>query len=256
VTDDDGASGEDFLVINIRNPKPTIFMENVPASIEEGKEFTAYGYKSYDNPSDMDSLVFQWYLDEEPIPGATEKNLTLQVEGVGAHSLKLVVTDDDGDQSNASLTFNVVEGQEKTSSLEKILDRVLSSVVFVVLVGMLFLLLLVIFQMNRKMKELPSPMKKELLNEEQEADSERSENDQGEADLSEEVSEPSEEDVSEDQEVLEVEDRSGIDDETSEIGDEMDIPDPPGLYSPTEAPAPPQIDDLDLPEVDGSIFEP
>ncbi|MGA1793013.1 MAG: PKD domain-containing protein [Thermoplasmatota archaeon] len=242
VTDDDGEVGTAHLVVTIRNPKPQVVLENVPAEIEEGSSFVAVGYRTTDNPSDISTLVFQWYLDNETLGNQTGRNATVKASGTGTHVLKLRVVDDDGDFTEVELEFKVVE----SSSLSDLLDRIFSTFVLIVLVGFLLAILMGVYQISKRTKELPPPEKPEPEEEKEEDDRVEDED---------EVEEEGE-DAGETEDPVEGPEKniSEPDDDDLEY-DGPPLPLPEELSKPAEVPPPPAIDDLEVPDVDDSIFD-
>ncbi|MCK5772340.1 MAG: hypothetical protein KAH57_00995, partial [Thermoplasmata archaeon] len=110
VTDDQGASGSDVFEVTISNVPPVAMLIGVPSEVTEGESFTALGHRSHDTPSDDPTLTFNWYLDGELLSGETGRNLTIEAEGVGEHTLSLQVVDDDGVSTTSDeYSFHVVE---------------------------------------------------------------------------------------------------------------------------------------------------
>ncbi|MFW3147068.1 MAG: clostripain-related cysteine peptidase [Thermoplasmatota archaeon] len=235
VTDDDMEYGSAEFSFNVTNPPPQVHLEDVPSSIEEGRTFTALGYRSADTPSDVDALSFQWYLDYELLE-ETGKNITIKAQGVGMHYLTLKVTDDEGAYKEVSVEFEVTE----KPMLRKFMDRFISLTSLFILVIFLLALMFTVFRATAKTKELPQLEKVT-------SDAATQEDVQEEPpDVVEEITGPMEDETME---------LSGID--MGEIDPEGPaVPLPEELMKEYELPPPPEIEAPgEIPPFDEGLFE-
>ncbi|MFO8050571.1 MAG: PKD domain-containing protein [Thermoplasmatota archaeon] len=165
VRDDQLALGTHLIHVRIENPRPTAVIEGIPSKVDAGEWITASGHGSTDTASDRDQLDFQWSLDGEILPDRTQ-NISFKVDDAGEHTLILKVTDDEGAFSEVSVDFTV----EKGPVVGKLVGTMISFTGLVILAGMLILILISVYQMTKKLRELPQPEKKEMEEEEKTPD--------------------------------------------------------------------------------------
>ncbi|MGA1873223.1 MAG: PKD domain-containing protein [Thermoplasmatota archaeon] len=243
VRDDDGAVGSASVNITIRNPPPQVVLENVPVEVEEGESFTAVGHRSTDNPSDITSLVFEWYLDGVLIGNGTERNITVKEDSPGTHTLRLRVTDDDGDFMEVEAEFEVL----RSSLLMRILDRAFSSFVLIVLVVFLLAILIAVYQFARRVRDLPPVQRPEPEENEEQDEDDGSPETRPEDGNGEEA--PGGDHYGPGEDVRSLADEHPDDDRG------VQLPLPEELMTPVDIPPPPEIEDAMVPDVDGSIFD-
>lgn len=240
VTDDQSALGTAEITIEIENPRPSVVIDGVPSSMDLGGEIIAYGHRSMDTVSDRDSLLFQWYLDDELIFEG-EKNISFEVDAPGKHELKLRVTDDEGAYNEAVVIFNV----EESSLLLKAADLLTSLTGMLILIALLVLFLLAVYQVTKKNQELPSLESKNDSfpgsDDEEEGGVDEDEDQEGIAGTSTIADEVSEDELISDT------DETSIPEEEAVILPEMGEPDM------GEPPDP--IGAMEIPEIDDEIFD-
>jgi hypothetical protein len=243
VIDDQGATGNDTLVLNVVNPPPIVHVDNIPTEITEGDSFTAMGYRSTDTWSDIPNLTFEWFLDGVGVPDGTGKNITLRPEKEGQRELTLRVTDDEGAFTEVNVTFKVVA----LSSLDMIINSIFSTFSLVLMLAFILVLFFGVYRFRKDVRSLPEPEKKEDANEEnmgEEPPVDGTGNSEGQQ--AEEDGSPS----------SSVEVSSEDPDLPQELDPDDGITDPelPELEEPTELPPPPELGVVDVPGVDDSIF--
>ncbi len=163
-TDDQGVAGYNTSFILVKNPFPNVVLGGIPVKIDVGEKFTANGYRSTDNPSDLPFLTFEWLVNGEVQEGKVDKNTTFVFDSPGKRTIGLRVTDDDGDSYMVELSVEV----EDDPLLSRLAEFALSLTGLVVILVILLLLLILVFRVRSKMKELAPPNKGEK-NEEEEA---------------------------------------------------------------------------------------
>ena len=106
VTDDDGGSTSDTLVIEIENGPPVIDTMTVPATADEGSP-VAMSAAASDAPTD--TLTYDWDFGDSN--SGTGDSVTHTWADDGVYTVTLTVTDDDGgvDDQTATITINNVD---------------------------------------------------------------------------------------------------------------------------------------------------
>jgi hypothetical protein len=151
--DDQGRKGMNTSVIEVRNPVPNVILSGIPVKVEAGESFTAEGYRTKDNPSDMDLLVFRWYVDGELQGERNGRNETFTFKDPGIRTISLKVTDDDGDSFTVGLDVEV----EEDTFLRRAVENVISASGLVILLVILILFGFLLVRITFKMRELRSP---------------------------------------------------------------------------------------------------
>ena len=115
--DDEGEEGEDSMEIRVSNPAPValikwalidgrlIEIRDGTLEVEEDQEITLFANGTYDNPSDMDELIYTWTL-----PGDNRFSgdaLDIKFQQSGRKGITLTATDDDGQYSHHRLEIVV-----------------------------------------------------------------------------------------------------------------------------------------------------
>jgi hypothetical protein len=232
VIDDQGATGNDTLVLSVVNPPPIVHVDNIPTEVTQGESFTAKGHRSTDTLSDIPNLTFQWFLDGVPIPDGNGQNITLKPGKVGQRDLSLRVIDDEGASTEVNVTFNVVA----VGTLDVIVDTIFSSFSLALLLAFILVMFFGVYRFRKDMKALPEPQGKEDQVEEQEKE------------------EGQDEPVITSKEQKEApEEGSNILEEETFV-EEIEDPDLPELEEPRELPPPPDMGSVEVPGVDDSIF--
>lgn len=245
VTDDQGETVSKELELMVRNPPPNVLLSGIPKKVSVDEKFTAFGYLSSDNPSDMDTLEFRWLVDGEMKEGLTEKNATFEFSTPGARTITLQVIDDDGEMRQASLTVET----EEEPFLEKFIEIVFSGVGLLIIIVLLVLIIILVARINGKVNELKSPNREKVKEEDEAQDGEP--DDDGEEDPENEE-DPLDEDEMDDEGSIE-----GDLEEEGPMGDveDLDIPEPEDM-EPPDLPSPPVIEDLDIPDFEDPGEEP
>lgn len=243
VTDDQGEFGTAEHYVNVTNPAPTVILSGIPALVRSGEEFTILGYRSHDTESDTATLQFIWILDGSILQREEGPNLTLSLDRAGTHNISLKVVDDEG----ASRQTNPVEFKVEDHNMAVRVVGFLLTPIGLLLAGVfIILIILVAFQLRKKVKELPAAVNEEDQDlppaEDEEVDDEPDDRDDPDEDIEDEPD--SEEEDLDDEDLI----MGAVEiDLPSEIDD---LPEP-GL---APIPSPPDIDDMeDFPPVDVNI---
>ena len=108
VTDDDGGTGDDTAGLTVNNVAPTVVISPDSKTIDEGSSasFTA----TVTDPGSSDTHTFAWTTTVGTCTldaGATKTSATFSCTDDGSGTVKLVVTDDDGDSGEDTATLTV-----------------------------------------------------------------------------------------------------------------------------------------------------
>ncbi|MGA1821003.1 MAG: PKD domain-containing protein [Thermoplasmatota archaeon] len=237
LTDDQGETGSAVHYINVTNPAPTVIISDIPTKVRRGEEFTILGYKSHDTKSDMDALVFIWILDGSILRDENGRNLTISIDSAGMHNISLLVIDDEGAQRQT----NPIEFEVEDYNIAVKIVGFLITPLGLMLAGILIILIImVIFQLRKKVGELPDPVKED-------SGIPLDDSESGEEDMIDPIEPDIDPEPETDDIVDETEDEDPVELVELDIPDEMDDIPKPGL---APIPAPPDIEDMeDFPEV-------
>ena len=100
VTDDDGDRSAASRNITVLNVAPTAVISG-PTVGDEDELVHFDGSLSTDTDSDLQDLIFEWFVDGGPIPGRPSSEISLSFPDEGDHLITLWVEDDDGVRSMA-----------------------------------------------------------------------------------------------------------------------------------------------------------
>ena len=114
VTDDDGASSEAYVQVEVRNRAPTALasVDRTEARVGGSFRFTAYGLD--DTPSDLANLTVRWEMDDGAV--LTGPEAVHAYDEAGEYMVKLTVTDDDGARCEVYVAVSVTEDVSVLSS--------------------------------------------------------------------------------------------------------------------------------------------
>ncbi len=232
--DDQGVTGYNTTFILVKNPFPNVVLGGIPVKIDVGEKFTANGYRTTDNPSDLPFLTFEWLVNGKVQDGKVDKNATFVFDSPGKRTIGLRVTDDDGDSYMVELSVDVQEDP----LFSRLTEFAMSLTGLVVILVILLLTLILVFRVRSKMKELDPPNKGEKK-EEEEAGSI--------------MGTAEEENLSDHEEKMITKD-FGKEPVRNEGQVPRSVPPPPDMSLP-EIPAGPEPGRADMPEFDKSLFK-
>ncbi len=104
VTDEDGASGTDSLTVTVANVAPANVSAGGNRSADEGDELTFTGVAT-DVAADV--LTYQWDFDDDGTFDDSGATVTYAYPDDDSFTLRLRVTDDDGGQTDDTITVNI-----------------------------------------------------------------------------------------------------------------------------------------------------
>jgi len=103
VTDDLGETDTDVCIVTVQNRPPTASFTYSPSSptIRDTVSF-------YDTSNDPDGSITSWYWDFGDGSTSTDRNPTHKYSDKGVYTVKLIVTDNDGDQGSTTRMIRIV----------------------------------------------------------------------------------------------------------------------------------------------------
>ena len=115
VVDEVGFTNTTTHSFSIENQAPTASLRVGGQPLTDGSEITLIDSPqwliecrdSYDTPNDQDGLICTWYIDEEPKMTGWARQLDKPDDLSRPHTLRLLVTDDDGANDSITVTFGV-----------------------------------------------------------------------------------------------------------------------------------------------------
>jgi len=247
--DDQGARGSNSTIISVTNPPPRAVLGSVPVSIRVGESFTASGYGSTDNPSDISSLVFIWAVDGVVESDRHGMNETFTFRSRGKRTITLTVMDDDGDSSSATVEVIV----ESPSPVSLMVNAVTSIVGLLTIMFILVLALFFIYRLKKNIDDLKPPLK-DNGNEQEETgqlDEETGEGGEDSEDTGTNDEEGTEIGAPEEEEALE---ETQLPEQSAEPDGPEEVP--PLDIEDASIPSPPRIDDLEIEDYDPHLLDP
>ncbi len=155
--DDQGEVGTFSSGIEVVNPVPSVELSGIPLEVDVGESFTAFGYKSTDNPSDIPYLTFEWFVNGQLQQDKREKNASFSFDSPGKRIIALRVTDDDGDSYTLDLKVEVREND----MVSRFASALMSTTSLLIMLIIFALILILVFRVRNTMKELRSPVDKD-----------------------------------------------------------------------------------------------
>ncbi|WP_455391421.1 PKD domain-containing protein [[Eubacterium] cellulosolvens] len=110
VKDDDGAAGEITKRITVENKRPDAKLIIQGDEFDIGELIKFYGYKSSDTPSDERNLTYRWDFGDGK--HTTGINATHKYSEAGEYTIRLRISDDDGETDEARANIIIKEKPE------------------------------------------------------------------------------------------------------------------------------------------------